>query len=59
VADPSETTRASRAATTEEAGELLGAVRALAAQVGVLQAELRTLRSERGALPRPEADVPG
>lgn len=59
MADPSETTRASRAATAEEAGELLGAVRALAAQVGGLQAELQALRAERAALPRPEADVPG
>lgn len=59
MADPSETTRASRTATTEEAGELLGAVRALSAQVGGLQTELQSLRAERGALPRTEADVPG
>jgi hypothetical protein len=59
VADPSETTRASRATTTEEASELLGAVRALSAQVGGLQAELQSLRSERGGLPRGDADVPG
>jgi hypothetical protein len=59
VADPSETTRASRAATTEEAGELLGAVRALSAQVGGLQAELQAMRAERGPLPHTGADVPG
>lgn len=59
MADPSETTRASRLATTEEESELLDAVRALSAQVGGLQAEVQSLRSERGSLPRGEADVPG
>jgi hypothetical protein len=59
VADPSETTLASRAPANEEATELLGAVRALSEQVGSLQAELRTLRTDAQQLPPGKADVPG
>jgi hypothetical protein len=59
VADPSETTQASRAPATEEASELLGAVRELSAQVGGLQAELNAMRSHTRALPSGDMDVPG
>lgn len=59
MAEPSETTQASRAPATEEATELLGAVRALSAQVGGLQAELNAMRSHTRALPSGDVDVPG
>ena len=59
MADPSETTLASRAAAEVEPSELLGAVRALSDQVGGLQAELQALRAERHALPLGDIDAPG
>jgi hypothetical protein len=59
MADPSETTLASRAPADVETSELLGAVRALSEQVGGLQAGLQALQSERHTLPPGDADVPG
>jgi hypothetical protein len=59
VADPSETTQVSLEPREPEATELLGAVRALSAQVGGLQAELRSLRAETRPLPSSGADTPG
>ena len=59
MAEPSETTLASRTSETASEAELLGAVRALADQVGGLQAELQSLRASSGPLPGGEADVPG
>jgi hypothetical protein len=56
MADPSETTQVSLDPKDPEAAELLGAVRALSAQVGGLQAELQALRAESRALP--PADAP-
>ena len=58
VADPSETTQVSVEPDGAETSELLGAVRALSAQVGGLQAELHALRSQVRPLPEP-ADAPG
>ncbi|MBA3381098.1 MAG: hypothetical protein H0T97_04415 [Actinobacteria bacterium] len=58
MADPSETTQISLEPEDAEASELLGAVRALSAQVGGLQAELHALRSQVRPLPEP-ADAPG
>ena len=58
MAEPSETL-ASRTSETPSEEELLGAVRALADQVGGLQAELQSLRSSSRPLPGGEADVPG
>ena len=58
MAEPSETL-ASRTSETPSGEELLGAVRALADQVGGLQAELQSLRSSSRPLPGGEADVPG
>jgi hypothetical protein len=57
VPDPSETTQVSAEPKDPETAELLGAVRALSAQVGGLQAELQALRAESRALPV-SADVP-
>jgi hypothetical protein len=57
VADPSETTQVSLEPKDVEQAELLGAVRALSAQVGGLQAELQALRAEARALPA-SADAP-
>jgi hypothetical protein len=57
VADPSETTRVSLEAQDPETKELLGAVRALSAQVGGLQAELQSLRAQSRPLP-PLVDAP-
>ncbi|MBA3376087.1 MAG: hypothetical protein H0U00_09800 [Actinobacteria bacterium] len=57
MADPSETTQVSLEPESE-ASELLGAVRALSAQVSGLQAELSALRSQVRPLPEP-ADAPG
>jgi hypothetical protein len=57
VADPSETTQVSQEPKEPEAAELLGAVRALSAQVGGLQAELQALRARTRALP-PAPDAP-
>jgi len=51
VADPTETTQVSLEPQAPEAAELLGAVRALSAQVGGLQAELQALRAESRSLP--------
>lgn len=59
MADPSETTRAARAPATEEASELLDAVRVLSAQVGGLQAELQSLRAGARPLPPGTDDAPG
>jgi hypothetical protein len=59
VADPSETTQVSREPTREDPEELLGAVRALATQVGGLQAELHALRQEGRALPSDNGERPG
>lgn len=58
MADPSETTQVSLEPEDAEESELLGAVRALSAQVGGLQAELHALRSQVRPLPEP-ADAPG
>jgi hypothetical protein len=57
LADPSETTQVSVEPKDPEQVELLGAVRALSAQVGGLQAELQALRAQSRALPAP-ADAP-
>jgi hypothetical protein len=57
VADPSETTQVSVESKDPEQVELLGAVRALSAQVGGLQAELQALRAQARALPA-SADAP-
>ena len=59
MAEPSETTLASRTSETASEAELLGAVRALADQVGGLQAELQALRASSGPWPGGEADVAG
>lgn len=60
MADPSETTQVSHDPADPREGELLGAVRALSVQVGGLQAELQSLRSQRRApLPDSSADAPG
>ena len=59
MADPRETTLASRADAEAEPPELLGAVRALSDQVVGLQAELQSLRAERHALPPGDIDAPG
>jgi hypothetical protein len=58
MADPSETTQISQGPATREE-ELLGAVHALAAQVGGLQAELQALRQEVRVLPTGEDERPG
>jgi hypothetical protein len=57
VADPSETTQVSVEPKDQEQVELLGAVRALSAQVGGLQSELQALRAQSRALPA-SADAP-
>jgi hypothetical protein len=49
VADPSETTQASHEPATQD--ELVSALRALAAQVGDLQADVQALRSDARGLP--------
>lgn len=59
MADPSETTRVSRAPAGEDEQELLAAVRALSTQVGSLQAELHALRSQAPQLPSPDGERPG
>ncbi len=59
MAEPSETTLASRASETPSETELLGAVRALSDQVGGLQAELQSLRASSRPLPGGEGDVAG
>ena len=57
MADPSETTQFSLETQDPETKELLGAVRALSAQVGGLQAELQALRAQSRPLP-PLIDAP-
>jgi hypothetical protein len=59
MADPSETTQVSHEPADQESEELLAAVRALASQVGGLQAELHTLRSQPRSLPAPDGERPG
>jgi hypothetical protein len=59
MADPSETTQVSREPAGPEGEELLAAVRALATQVGGLQAELQTLRAQSRSLPLPDGEPPG
>jgi hypothetical protein len=59
MADPSETTQVSLGPSEPETAELLGAVRALSAQVGGLQTELQTIRAQQNALPASSADPPG
>jgi hypothetical protein len=59
MADPSETTQVSREPAEQEHDELLGAVRALTAQVGSLQEDVSNLRHEARALPAADGDHPG
>jgi hypothetical protein len=59
MADPSETTQVSREPAEHEPDEVLGAVRALAAQVGSLQEDVLHLRHEARGLPAEDADRPG
>jgi hypothetical protein len=60
MADPSETTQVSRApAELESQEELLAAVRALATEVGSLQAEIHLLRGQPSALPVESDERPG
>ncbi|HJS49407.1 MAG TPA: hypothetical protein VJ745_03720 [Gaiellaceae bacterium] len=59
MADPSETTQVSHEPAVLEREELLAAVRALATQVGELQGELHTLRTQARALPSEDGDRPG
>jgi hypothetical protein len=59
MADPSETTQVSHEPADQESEELLAAVRALATQVGGLQAELETLRAQPRSLPAPDEERPG
>jgi hypothetical protein len=59
MADPFETTQVSREPADQETEELLAAVRALATQVGALQAELETLRTQPHSLPVPGEERPG
>jgi hypothetical protein len=59
MADPSETTQVSSAPVESGEQELLGAVRALASQVGTLQAEVHALRAQRPPLPAGEDERPG
>jgi hypothetical protein len=59
VADPSETTQVSREPADLESEELLAAVRALATQVGELQAELQALRAQSRSLPAQDEEQPG
>ena len=59
MADPSETTQVSHDPSEPKEAELLGAVRALSVQVGGIQAELQSLRSQRRPLPASSADTPG
>ena len=59
MADPFETTQVSREPANPESEELLAAVRALATQVGGLQAELQTLRAQPRSLPVADEERPG
>ena len=59
MADPSETTQVSREPAQHETEQLLGAVRALASQVGSLQDEVAALRHEARGLPATDGERPG
>jgi hypothetical protein len=59
MADPSETTQVSHEPAGPEGEELLAAVRALATQVGELQSELHTLRTQARTLPAEDGERPG
>lgn len=59
MADPSETTQVSRAPTESESEELLATVRALASDVGNLQAEIHAMRGQPSALPTESEERPG
>jgi len=59
VADPSETTQVSLGHGVENSDDVLGAVRALAAQVGGLQDEVNALRHEARLLPSENGERPG
>lgn len=59
MADPSETTQVSKPPAGADESELLDAVRALATQVGGLQAEVHALRSQPRTLPADDGDRPG
>ncbi len=59
MADASETTQVTRPPAKPGEQELLDAVRALATQVGGLQAEVHALRSRTPALPADRDDRPG
>ena len=60
MVDPSETTQVSRAPTdTESQEELLAAVRALATEVGGLQAEVHAMRAQSAPLPAEDRERPG
>jgi hypothetical protein len=59
VADPSETTQVSREPAVEGTDDVLGAVRALATEVGALQSEVTALRHEAHVLPFDEGERPG
>jgi hypothetical protein len=59
VADPSETTQVSREPAVERADDVLGAVRALATEVGVLQSEVTALRHDAHVLPSDDGERPG
>jgi hypothetical protein len=59
MADPSETTHVSREPAEHEPEELLGAVRALASQVGSLQEDVLALRQEARVLPTADGERPG
>ena len=59
MADPSETTHVSRAPAETDEQELLSALRALASQVGGLQAEIQELRNQTHPLPPGELERPG
>lgn len=59
MADPSETTQVSRAPAEADEQELVAAVRALATQVGGLQAEVHAMRSASPELPMHDGERPG
>jgi hypothetical protein len=59
VADPSETTQVSREPAVDGTDEVLGAVRALATEVGALQSEVTALRHEAHVLPSDDGERPG
>jgi len=59
VADPSETTQVSREPAVDGTDDVLGAVRALATEVGALQSEVTALRHEAHVLPSDDGERPG